>query len=172
MADDDDYDEDGDEEDEDEEDDEDEDEGEDEEEEEDEEDEEAKAEAKLKSVKEDIDTLLDLSIFVDRTSKRLRKRLTSNYEEREKEDKYLVDRRGERDDGEGGEFEMPVWQNYEQMDESERASLLERAIMVLAEDRSEGAGAPHDRDRDDRDPRDRGTGGLRGSRIRQSGGRW
>ena len=105
-------------------------------------DEEKLKELKKEKVKIDIEALLDLSLYVDRVSKRMKKRLIGDLEARIEEDmgggNYGRGRgRGDADDMDLGGFDPPVWQNYEQMDDIERASLLERAIMVLAEDRSE-----------------------------------
>ena len=142
MADDDDYDDDDeiDEEDEDDEDDDDEDEEDDGDDEENEEGEDENAEEKKKlKVQTDIEALLDLSLYVDRVSKRIKKKLIWDLDMRiEDENGGRGGRRsGNRDDDDLDGFDPPVWQNYEQMDDIERASLLERAIMVLAEDRSE-----------------------------------
>ena len=146
MADDDDYDDEDELDEEDEEDDED-DEEEDEDDEDDEEDEEGEdenAEEKKKlQVQTDIEALLDLSLYVDRVSKRMKKKLIWDLEMRIEDENggrgvrrsNHSGNRGDDDDLDG--FDPPVWQNYEQMDDIERASLLERAIMVLAEDRSE-----------------------------------
>ena len=79
----------------------------------------------------------------------MKKRLIGDLEARIEEDmgggNYGRGRgRGDADDMDLGGFDPPVWQNYEQMDDIEKSSLLERAIMVLAEDRSEGGKAPVD----------------------------
>ena len=158
-------------------------EGSDEEEEEEDEDEGENEEA-LKAAKEgkvmkDIDLLFDLALYVDRVSKRMKRRLVRDYEDRLEEEEATdrmrgggARRRGGDDDldGEGGEFDPPVWQNYEQMDEADRASLLERAIMVLGEDRSEGGPRmPHQAPDLGGLAGGLGGGSVRASRARVSG---
>lgn len=134
----------------------------------DEEDEEALKAAKQESVQKDIDILLDVTLYIDRVKERMKRRLVRDYEDRLEEEEAAERlrrgggrRRADDDFGEadGAEFDPPIWENYEGMDEAERAALLERAIMVLGEDRSEG---------EPKLPSAPGEGGIRTSRTRMS----
>jgi hypothetical protein len=139
---------------------------------EDDEDEEAAAAAmkaeKDAKVMKDLAMLDDLSLYINRVSERMKRRFVRDHEDRLEDEVENVGRQQRRAGGGGdedysvgnGEFDPPVWQNYEQMDEADRASLLERAIMVLGEDRSEGAARIEGK---------AGGGNIRGSRTRASG---
>jgi len=133
-------------------------------------DEEARKAAKAAKVENDVKILFDLMKYIDQTSKRMKMRLVRDYEDRVEEEEAAERlragaRRGRRPedfDVDSAEFDPPVWQNYEEMDEADRASLLERAIMVLGEDRSEGGSKLPP-------PESGGVPNVRGSRTRMSG---
>lgn len=108
-------------------------------------------ETKLRQVKDDIANLNEIFQHIDRTSKRISSAIQKDYKEFLEKQKKSKSKSLEKvaaehgncmDDSsvmeECGSVRSEIslhWEDYEKMNDLERAQLLERAITVLAEDR-------------------------------------
>lgn len=105
----------------------------------DEEDEQKIAELKAAAVQEDLDILHDIFRYIDQTSRRITEKLRMDAEaekganRRDREAQILG---GGRRDGAPQASEGPPisWDQYESLNDAERATLLERALTALAMD--------------------------------------
>lgn len=86
-------------------------------------------------LREDISILSDIFTYIDRTSRRISQELISDF--RLKELQGEIDSRAmHKHDNEDGDLDEDSlhWSQYEDLDEGQRAQLLEKAINVLAND--------------------------------------
>ena len=90
----------------------------------------------MKAVKSDIALIHDIFSYIDKTTRRITTQMASTNKIKELEDK--VNNFNTNHPIHHHDDDMSLhWSQYEDMDESQRAELLERAIMVLGNDQSE-----------------------------------
>ena len=84
--------------------------------------------------REDIATMSEIFTYIDRTSRRISQELISDF--RLKELQGEIDSRAHKRDGDDADIDEDSlhWSQYEDLDEGQRAQLLEKAINVLAND--------------------------------------
>ncbi len=110
---------------------------EDEDEEEEEEEEGLSPEQKAALVQEDIDCILDIFKYIDQSSRRISERLNlemelEKNENRRQREMNVLGTEGRRSAPSGGP--QVSWDQYESLNDAERATLLERALSALAND--------------------------------------